>query len=51
MFGFMHEIWTIPTANVMYTRLQNYTNLMVGENAIQTFDGVVVLVVAFDVIV
>jgi len=32
----MHEFWTIPIANMMYTRLQNYTNLVVGKYGIQT---------------
>jgi hypothetical protein len=27
----------------MYTRSQNYTNMMVGENGIQTFEVVVVV--------
>ena len=25
------ELWTIPNANVTYTRSQNYTNAMVGN--------------------
>ena len=27
----MDEFWTIPTANMMYTISQNYTNMMVME--------------------
>ena len=46
----MHEIWTIPTTKMTYTRSQNYTNKVVGENEIQTFEFVVVLV-AFVVMV
>ena len=51
----MHEIWAIPTANMIYTRLQNYTNMMVDKDRIQTFDVVVVvlllLLLSFDVFV
>jgi hypothetical protein len=36
----MDEFWTIPTADVTYTRSQNYTNVMVGEHEIQTFEVV-----------
>ena len=32
----MHEFWTIPTAMMMYTRLQNYTTMVVDEHRIQT---------------
>ena len=39
----MHEFWTIPSTNMMYTRLQNYTNMMVGEHGIQTFEVVIVV--------
>ena len=28
IFGFMHEFWTIPSANMMYYRPQNYTNIV-----------------------
>ena len=38
----MHEFWTILIANMTYTRLQNYTNIMVDEHGIQTFIVVVV---------
>jgi hypothetical protein len=31
----------IPTANMMYTRLQKYTSMVVGEHGIQTFKVVV----------
>ena len=51
----MHEFWTIPTANMRYTRLQNYTNMVVGKHGIQTFKVVVVvlllLLLSFDVFV
>ena len=47
LFGCMHEVWTIPTANMTYTRLQNYTNMMVGEHGIQTFGVVVVYIISF----
>ena len=43
MFGFMHEIWTILTANMMYTRTQNYTNMVVGEHGIQIFEVAIVV--------
>ena len=39
----MHKFWTISTTNITYTRLQNYTNMAVGENGIQTFEVVVVV--------
>ena len=51
----MHEFWTIATTDMMYTRLQNYMNMMVGEYRIQTFKIVVVvlllLLLSFDVFV
>ena len=34
----MHEFWTISTANMTYTRLQNYIDMVVGEHEIQTFN-------------
>ena len=37
-WGFMHEFWTISTANMTYTRLQNYIDMVVGEHEIQTFN-------------
>jgi hypothetical protein len=37
IWEFMHECWTIPTANMPYTRLQNYTNMVVEKHEIQTF--------------
>ena len=40
---------------MMYTRLQNYTNMMVGEHGIQTFEVVIVvlllLLLSYDVFV
>ena len=51
----MHELWTIPTANMTYTRSQNYTNKVVGEHGIQTFEVVIIvllfLLLSFDVLV
>jgi hypothetical protein len=41
----MREFWTIPTANMMYTTSQNYTNMVVGKHGIQTFEVNVVVVV------
>ena len=42
----MHEIWTIPTTNMMYTRSQNYTNMVIGEYVIQTLEVVIVLLIS-----
>ena len=28
----MHEFWTIPTANMTYTRSQTYTDVVVDEH-------------------
>jgi hypothetical protein len=39
----MREFWTMPTANMMYTQSQNYTNMLVGEHGIQTFELVIVI--------
>ena len=51
----MHEFWTVPTANMTYTRSQNYTNTVAGEHGIQTFGVVVVvllpILLSFDVFV
>ena len=53
--GFMHEYWTIPTSNMTYTRVQKYTNMVVGELGIQIFEVVVVvlllLMLSFDLLV
>ena len=35
----MHEFWTISTANMRYTRLQNYTRMVVGKHGIQAFEN------------
>ena len=59
MFGCMHEFWTIPPANMMYTRLRtrlrNYTKMMVDKHGIQTFEVVIVsllsLLLVFDIFV
>ena len=52
MFGFKHEFWTIPTTNLMYNKLQNYTNMVVGEHGIQTFEVMIIvlllLLLSFD---
>ena len=32
---FMNEFWIIRVVNMMYTRSQNYTNVMLGEHVIQ----------------
>ena len=51
----MHEFWTIPIANMTYMGSQNYTNMLVGEHGIQTFEFVIVvmllLMLSFDVVV
>ena len=41
----MHEFWTIHIVNMMYNTSQNYTNMMVGEHGIQTFEVVIVVVI------
>ena len=46
----MHESWTLPTANMTYTRSQNYTNMVVGKHGIPTF-SCARYVVAFVVVV
>jgi hypothetical protein len=55
IFGFPHKLWIISTTNVMYTRLQNYTNLMIDKHELQTFEVVVVVLLlvllSFDVLV
>jgi hypothetical protein len=50
----MHEFGITPTANVTNTRSQNYTNMVVGEHGIQTFEVVTVMLLlssSFDVFV
>ena len=39
----MLEFWTNPTVNTTYTISQNYTNMIVGEHGMQTFEIVVVV--------
>ena len=55
IFGIICEFWTLSIANMMYIRLQNYTNMMFDEHGIQTFNVVVVVLlllwVSFDVFV
>ena len=55
IFGFTHELWTIPTTNMMDARSQNYTNMVVDKHGMQTFEVVVVvlwiLLLSFDVFV
>ena len=43
----MHEFWTNPTVIMTYTRSQNYTNMVVGEHGMQTFEVVVVMLLFF----
>ena len=38
-------------SNMAYTRLQNYTNMMVGKHGIQIFEVMVCYVIAFIVVV
>ena len=49
----MYEFWTIPSANMMYARLQNYTNMMVDRHEIQTFEimsfMIIILLLSFNV--
>ena len=39
----MDEFATIPAANTTYIRLQNYTNMVVDEHGIQTFEFLIVV--------
>ena len=39
----MHELWTIPTPNMIYTKSQNYTNMVVGEHEKQMLEVMVVV--------
>ena len=39
----MHGFWTMPTTNMMYTRSQNYTNMVIGKHGIQTSKVVIVV--------
>ena len=52
---FLHEFGIILIVNMMYTKLQNYTNMMVVEHGIQTFKFVFIvlllLLLLFDVFV
>jgi hypothetical protein len=43
LFGFVQELWTIPTANMMYIKSQNHTNTVVDEHGIHTFEFVFVV--------
>ena len=47
IFGFMYEFWTATTVNMMCTRSQNYTNMMVSKHGIQAFKVVVVVLLIF----
>ena len=51
IFGCMHECGIIPIVNVTFTRSQNYTNLVVDEHGIQTFEVVVVVCCCFVVVI
>ena len=50
----MHDLWTSPTTNMIYTRSQNNTNMGDGKHGIQTFEVVVdvllLLLLLFDVL-
>ena len=48
---FKHEFWAISAANMMYSRLRNYTNMVVDKHGTQTFEVVVVMLLPFDVLV
>lgn len=39
----MDDFWTIPIASMVYTRWQNYTNMVAGGHGIQTLNLVVVV--------
>ena len=43
----MHEFETIPIANMVFTRSQNYTNMVVGKHGIQRFEVVVIVLLVF----
>ena len=43
IFGYMYEFWTISTVNMTYNVSQNYTNTVVSEHGIQTFEVVIVV--------
>ena len=45
------DLKTIPTANITHVRLQNYTNMMVGEHGILTFEVVIVVLLVFVVVI
>ena len=51
----MHEFLTIPIANMTYTRLHNYANMVGGEHGIHTFqvmvDMLLLWMLLFDVLV
>ena len=51
IFGFMHEIWKISSANMTSTRLQNYTNMVDCEHGIQEIWSCGCCVVAFTTVV
>ena len=55
-YGDMYEFWSIPTSNMMYARSQKYTNMVIDEHEIQTFEVVFVvflllLLLSFDFLV
>ena len=43
IFGILHDLWTILTANVTYTKSQNYTNMVIDKRGVQTLKVVVVV--------
>lgn len=51
----MHAFWTISTTNVMYGELQIYTSMAVGKHGLQSFEGLVdvllLLTLSFDIFI
>ena len=43
----MHESWVILAIHMTYNRLQNYTDMVVGELGIQTFEVMNVMLLFF----
>ena len=41
--NFINEFWVIPITNMTFTRLQNYTNVLVDKHGIQTFEVVIIM--------
>ena len=51
IFGFMHDFWIIPFANMTYTRSPNYTNMVVDKHGRQTIQSCGCCVAAFAIVV